>query len=112
MDDLFNSGTSYPASYPAGYDPYQAISSDTGMMGGWSEWFQDASGAVLKAALAGYQYKQIASAGGVPAVTQGGQVYTEGQRVPYVNTGGQGMGINSNMLMLLMAGLAAVIILK
>ncbi len=84
IDDLSNA-----------YDDQKAA----GTLSDWGSWARNTAGSVITGALDMYKYRTISGAGGVPAVSPSGQVYTEGRRVPTgVTIGAGGLAISSTWL--------------
>lgn len=94
--------------------------SSYGGLGDMSSWFQNVAGDAVKTALGAYQIRTIKAAGGIPAVSESGRVYTEGQRASapgVLGGGGSGSGgmfglSSSALLLIAAAALGAVILLK
>lgn len=83
----------------------------------WGGWFQNMAGQAMQAAVGNYRMRQVIDAGGVPAVDSQGNIYTEGQRstakpgVTAQRAASNG-GMSESTILLLVAGVAAVLMLK
>lgn len=88
-----------------------------GDLNDWGSWFQKVGTAVVNTGLDTYKYGQLSKYGGVPAVSRGGAVYTEGQRAPGVAYGnGQaaaaGFGVSPVILIAAAVAVAALLLLR
>lgn len=70
-----------------------------GSVSDWGTWARNIGQTVITGAVDTYRYRQIAAAGGLPAVSTNGRLYTEGQRTPAPSGVVAGLGVSSGMIL-------------